>query len=157
MWSSAWWAKLKLRRIIMKKKIYNLLHTPKEGQSLVEMAIAIPLLLFMLIGVFEVGWALRGYLVLVNVNREATRYAVRPGYMDFSTQASMAVSYSKVLTWTQDSLSAQLKLNFNEVGGDSTLIISHLVVDTGQPCKDIDHPQCDCSAFKVNQALPSWT
>jgi hypothetical protein len=133
----------------MKKKIHNLFHTPKEGQSLVEMAIAVPLLLFLMIGVFEVGWALRGYLVLVNVNREATRYAVRPGYMDFSTEESMALSYSKVLTWTQDSLAAQLKLNFNDLGGNSTLIISHLVVNTGLACEDENDNACDdCSDFR---------
>lgn len=53
-----------------------------KGQALVESAIVFPILVFFLIGVFEVGWALRGYLVLTNANREAARYAARPGYLD---------------------------------------------------------------------------
>ncbi|MCB9106914.1 MAG: pilus assembly protein [Anaerolineales bacterium] len=68
-----------MRRFSLRK----LLQVGDKGQSLVEMAIIIPLLIFMMIGVFEVGWAIRSYLVLVNINREITRFAVRPGYMDF--------------------------------------------------------------------------
>ncbi|MBN1218865.1 MAG: pilus assembly protein, partial [Anaerolineae bacterium] len=41
----------------------------EQGQSLVEMAIITPLLIFLLLGVFEVGNAVRNYMVLVNVNR----------------------------------------------------------------------------------------
>ncbi|MBN1218571.1 MAG: pilus assembly protein, partial [Anaerolineae bacterium] len=41
----------------------------QRGQSLVEMAIVTPLLIFLLLGVFEVGNAVRNYMVLVNVNR----------------------------------------------------------------------------------------
>jgi Flp pilus assembly protein TadG len=33
-----------------------------KGQSLVEMAVITPLLLFMFLGMIEVGWAIRGYL-----------------------------------------------------------------------------------------------
>ncbi len=55
----------------MIKNLFNKLGkaTAGPGQSLVEIAITAPLLIFLLLGVFEVGWALRGYLVLVNVNR----------------------------------------------------------------------------------------
>jgi Flp pilus assembly protein TadG len=49
-----------------------------KGQSLVEVAIIMPLLLLMLLGVFEVGLALRNYLKLVDANREVVRWAVRP-------------------------------------------------------------------------------
>jgi Flp pilus assembly protein TadG len=45
----------------------------ERGQSLVETALILPILLLMFIGVLEVGWALRGYLTLLNASREALR------------------------------------------------------------------------------------
>ena len=67
-----------------------------KGQSLVEVSVVAPLLIFMLIGVFEVGSALRGYLVLANANREITRFSVRPGYLDFSTVETTLASFESV-------------------------------------------------------------
>jgi Flp pilus assembly protein TadG len=134
----------------MIKKLFNKIGKTATGQSLVEIAITAPLLIFMLIGVFEVGWALRGYLVLVNVNREITRFSVRPGYLDFSTSAKIDESFQKVRDWVDTSLGEQLNLNFNNTNGNATLIISHMVVNTGQPCKDTLSNQCDCSQVTNN-------
>jgi hypothetical protein len=53
-----------------------------EGQSLVEMALTLPLLLLMFVGLIEVGAALRNYLVVVNANREGTRFAARGRWFD---------------------------------------------------------------------------
>ena len=111
----------------------------EKGQSLVEMALAAPILIFLLIGVFEVGWAIRSYVVLVNVNREITRFAVRPGYLDFSDESTVAASYGKVRSWVDTSLTGQLDMNFDETDGNATLIISHLVADTGMPCDPTGH------------------
>jgi Flp pilus assembly protein TadG len=121
----------------------------QKGQSLVEMAITAPILIFMLIGVFEVGWALRGYLVLTNVNREITRFAIRPGYLDYTLKnptitAATTVGYDKVLSYTYTTLADQLPLDFS-TGQTSTLIVSHLVVDTGLACKPGQN--CNCNQF----------
>ena len=53
-----------------------------EGQSLVELAMTLPLLLLMFIGLIEVGAALRNYLVIVNANREGVRFAARGRWFD---------------------------------------------------------------------------
>lgn len=128
--------------------------SPEKGQSMAEIAIIAPLLIFMMLGVFEVGWALRGYLVLINVNREITRFAIRPGYMDFSTHTSVISSYNRVRDWVDTSLSGQLNLDFDEADADgdeanASLIISHLVVDTGEPCPNMA-PTTDCSCITTN-------
>lgn len=68
-----------------------------KGQSMVEMAIATPLLIFMLIGLFEVGWALRGYITLVNINREVARYAVRTGALDFNAVTPDSIGFTNVV------------------------------------------------------------
>ncbi|MCB0193118.1 MAG: pilus assembly protein [Anaerolineae bacterium] len=131
----------------------------EKGQSLVELVIVTPLLIFLMIGVFEVGWVLRGYLVLVNVNREITRYAIRPGYMNFSTQTNIDDSWQRIREWVDTAVTGQLPLNFETTDvddddpdvGNATLIISHLVADTGFPCEDFSNPAaCDCTQFESN-------
>ena len=59
------------------------LHRRPRGQSVVELAIAFPILLMLFVGLMEVGLILHSYLVLVNANREAARYAARaPQFVD---------------------------------------------------------------------------
>jgi hypothetical protein len=53
-----------------------------RGQSLVELALTLPLLLLMFAGLIEIGAALRNYLVVVNANREGTRFAARGRWFD---------------------------------------------------------------------------
>jgi Flp pilus assembly protein TadG len=135
------------------QKIVKKLKLADKGQSLVELAIIAPILLFMLIGVFEVGWALRGYLVLVNVNREITRFAIRPGYLDFTTQDTVITSYQRIREWVDTSLAGQLDLDFDDNTGNATLIVSHIVIDMGLPCDQSivnDPAQCVCSQFETN-------
>ena len=55
----------------------------------VEMAIISPLLFLLFIGVLEVGWAIRGYIVLLNADREATRFAARVTFR-YASNASSA-------------------------------------------------------------------
>jgi hypothetical protein len=127
----------------------------QRGQSLVEMAFITPILLLMLIGVFEVGWALRGYLVLSNMNRESARYAVKPGVLDFQCKPPKAlnpatgqcetvisstaqiVGYDRVLAQTIASLGvpSQVPISVtNSISANATIIMSYIVVDTQFPC-----------------------
>jgi hypothetical protein len=135
----------------MKRLFYRLRLRAQHGQSLVEMAITAPILIFLLLGVFEVGWALRGYLVLTNVNREITRYAIRPGYLDYSVRnntitSATTVGYARVLSYVYTTLSDQLPLDFS-TGQTATLIISHIVADTGLPFSTTNVAGFDCSWF----------
>ena len=50
----------------------------ERGQAMVETAIAIPLLLMMMVGIFEVGRAYETWQVLTNAAREGARMAVTP-------------------------------------------------------------------------------
>jgi hypothetical protein len=119
--------------------------TSQRGQSLVETALITPLLLLMFLGVIEVGWALRGYLVLLNANREATRFAARGTYLDFSQPDIGNVGYQFVLQHAMDSLSDQLLLEFIDEP-NATMIITHMDIDTGYPCRVEDQP-CDDECF----------
>ncbi|HRV93429.1 MAG TPA: pilus assembly protein [Anaerolineae bacterium] len=138
----------KIKRNINRLSADTFFSRVRRGQSLVEIAISMPILIFLLIGVFEVGSALRSYLVLVNVNREITRFAVRPGYLDFSTEETTGGSFQRVREWADASNTGQLDLDFDDTTGSTTLIISHVVVDTGLPCEDINDGDCNsCEDF----------
>ncbi|MFL7812319.1 MAG: TadE family protein, partial [Anaerolineales bacterium] len=50
-------------------------HKKSTGQSFVELAIVLPLLLFLLVGFVEVGAIIYNYLSLLDVVREAARFA----------------------------------------------------------------------------------
>ncbi|MFQ6099717.1 MAG: TadE/TadG family type IV pilus assembly protein [Anaerolineae bacterium] len=54
----------------------------KRGQGLVEFAIMLPILLLLLVGLAELGFALRDYLVVVNADREGCRFAARGRFSD---------------------------------------------------------------------------
>lgn len=47
----------------------------RDGQSMVEMALAFPILLLIMAGTLEVGWYFNTYLTLLDATREAARYA----------------------------------------------------------------------------------
>lgn len=141
----------------MMKKIQltpNLFRNQK-GQSLVETAIVAPILIFMLIGVFEVGWALRGYLVLVNVSRETTRFAVRPSYLNYTNRPPTGLTVDQQKAWIGTNVGYNNVVNhmFNSMSNQlnktdtlsPALVISHLVIDTKYPCEPGD--ACDCDKF----------
>jgi hypothetical protein len=142
-----------LQRIKPKWNIQAVKHvvpTGAKGQSLVEMAIITPLLLLLFIGVLEVGWAIRGYIVLVNADREATRFAARGQYLDFSQTERENVGYDYVAAHTLDTMSQQLDFDVLSKDPNATLIVSHYLVDTGKPCAE---PPCndDCDADNQNK------
>jgi hypothetical protein len=49
----------------------------ERGQSLAELALVLPLLLMILIGMVEVGWAMRAHLTVTSACREGARFASR--------------------------------------------------------------------------------
>jgi len=54
----------------------------EQGQSLLETAVVLLLLVMILYGVVEVGFGLRNYLLVSNANREAARFAARGRFND---------------------------------------------------------------------------
>ncbi|MCD4713999.1 MAG: pilus assembly protein [Clostridiales bacterium] len=46
-----------------------------DGQAMVELALILPVLLLIIMGIFEFGFMFNNYLTLNNVSREAARYA----------------------------------------------------------------------------------
>ncbi|MBN1487676.1 MAG: pilus assembly protein [Anaerolineae bacterium] len=59
---------------------YQKLRRKEKGQSVVEFAMVVPLLILLMLGIAEVGYAFYSYMVLANANREAVRFAARGRY-----------------------------------------------------------------------------
>jgi hypothetical protein len=112
--------------------IRHALPDKKRGQSLVEMAIIAPILLIMFIGVVEVGWGLRDFVVLQNATREAARFGARGRYLDFSKISFDDIGYPYVVQHELDSISSQLSLSVSDEDPSGTIIVSHVLVDTGK-------------------------
>ena len=64
----------------------------ERGAALIEMALTLPLLLLLSIGVFEFGRAFQSWQVLTNATREGARLAVLPGTSDADV-TSRVISY----------------------------------------------------------------
>ena len=54
----------------------------ERGQGLLELAVILPVLLILLMGLVEIGYALRDYLIVVNACREGGRFAARGRFVD---------------------------------------------------------------------------
>lgn len=75
------------------------LHTISAGQALVEFAMVLPLLILIIMGVFDLGRAIYGYNVISNSAREGARYGivhcdVQTSTLDVAGVRSTAISKS---------------------------------------------------------------
>ena len=59
----------------------------ERGNALVETAIALPILLLMMVGIFEVGRAYETWQVVTNAAREGARVGILPSGSDATTTA----------------------------------------------------------------------
>jgi len=80
-----------LRQIIRIKK-------PSRGQSFVELALVLPVLLLMLLGLVEVAFFINSYLNVLDLTREAARFAsirdpIATGDLDCSTTEDLNFFY----------------------------------------------------------------
>jgi Flp pilus assembly protein TadG len=59
----------------------------QRGAELIEMALILPLLLLVLVGIVDFGFLFQRYEVLTNAAREGARMAVLPGYNQTDVQS----------------------------------------------------------------------
>jgi Flp pilus assembly protein TadG len=58
-----------------------------RGSELIEFALAAPILILLLAGIFDFGMMFRNFEVVTNAAREGARVGVLPGYQDADVQA----------------------------------------------------------------------
>lgn len=65
----------------------------ERGAELIEMAVALPLLLLVVMGVVDFGFLFQRYMVLTNAAMEGARVGVLPGY-SFADAQNRATAYA---------------------------------------------------------------
>lgn len=107
---------------------------PDHGQSLVEMAVITPLLVFMFIGLVEVGWAILGYMTLLNHSRELAR---------FSTRQEIAANWNVDSELAFDTVLTYYDVVNTRQFAPTTIIIHHYEIFVGIICQEGGcYPDC---------------
>ncbi len=97
----------------------------ETGQGLVEFALILPLLLLLLIGMVDVGFAFYDYIELVSANREGIRLASR-GRFEVETVAQRVVNSGGIIDQ-----GGEPRSKYITTGPDSNfgIIITHFPID----------------------------
>lgn len=91
-----------------------------RGQSLLEFALALPVLLILFLGLIELALALRAQLVLTNANREAARYASHGAFTDEEVAERALASFA-----------GQLPVQTSGPEANTGIIVSRFHIPTG--------------------------
>jgi Flp pilus assembly protein TadG len=97
------------------------------GAEFVEFALAFPLLMLVLMGIFDFGLMFQQYEVLTNAAREGARIAVLPGYSEADVDARVQ---------------AYINASFLSMGGsvtvDSPLVTSNVSIGGGKCISEVN-------------------
>lgn len=116
----------------------------QKAQSLVEMAIITPLLLIMFLGVLEVGWFLRNYMVAVTASREGARFAAKANNLNPEAVDPAQIGFTAIVSHTM--------LNLGDLPG-AGVVVSVFVYPATWPCDPAQRqppdgedawPNCHC-------------
>jgi len=97
------------------------------GQGLLELAVILPVLLILLMGLVEVGFALRDYLIVVNACREGCRFAARGRFEDQHVGARV-VSAGGVVRRGSPATDVPFLRTYG-TDENTGIIVSHIVMD----------------------------
>jgi len=97
------------------------------GQGLLELAVILPVLLILLMGLVEVGFALRDYLIVVNACREGCRFAARGRFEDQHVGARV-VSAGGVVRRGSPATDVPFLRTYG-TDENTGIIVSHVVMD----------------------------
>ena len=108
-----------------------------SGQSLVEFALLFPLLIFLVMGLFDIGRAVLYYAILNTAAREGTRFAIVQPAADYDTTEDYTNGLNcDVATSTANTrICDEVKSKFFNIGdlSRSTITINHLDNSKGDP------------------------
>jgi len=97
-----------------------------RGQGLVEFALILPILILLLIGVVEIGYALRSYLIVVNADREGCRFAARGRFSD-QRVIERVISSGTFIPMSDPPVPF---LRTHGAESNTAVIVRHLVIDS---------------------------
>jgi hypothetical protein len=117
-----------------------------RGQSLLEFALALPVLLILFLGLIEVALAMRAQLVLTNANREAARFASYGAFTD-----------EQVVERTLIAFSDQLPVELNGPDANTGIIITRFHIPSGGGQPEYEEPYITGTLTYANDAGTVFT
>lgn len=100
----------------------------EQGSSLVEMTLVLPLLLLIFLGLIEVGYAIRGEMILFHLTAETARFGIKPRILD---PYAPEMNYSAV--WAHfDDIQESANPDMNQ--GNYRIYIHFFELGVGRPC-----------------------
>jgi len=100
----------------------------ERGQGLLELAVILPVLLILLMGLVEIGYALRDYLVVVNACREGCRFAARGRFSEEDVGARVVSAGGVVSLGNPSSDVPFLRTHGTEE--NTGIIVHHILMDS---------------------------
>ncbi len=100
----------------------------ERGSSLIEVALTLPLLLLITIGIFEFGHAYQTQQVLTNAAREGARVAVLPAQPSGAVQARVTAYATAGMIYNPTSAIATVTQTQVSIGGGATVSGSKVTV-----------------------------
>jgi hypothetical protein len=91
----------------------------QSGQSFVEIAVTLPLILLVFFGMVEVGFAAHAYLVVTNASREGARFGSR----------GVHVPIADITTVVETALENGLDVDYDGDDANTTIIITQIDID----------------------------
>jgi hypothetical protein len=91
----------------------------RRGQSFVEMAITLPIILLVFFGMVEVGFGAHSYLVVTNASREGARFGSR----------GVHVPIDDITAVVETALESGLEVVYDGAGANTTIIITQIDIN----------------------------
>ncbi len=96
----------------------------ERGQSIVELALMLPILVLLVVGLVESGYAMRNYLLVMASNREGVRFAARGRFTDDAVARQIVTSGG--VAQTDDGIAPFLRTHGN--APNTGIIITHIYI-----------------------------
>ncbi len=100
----------------------------ERGQGLLELVVVLPVLLILLLGIVEIGYALRDYLIVANACREGTRFAARGRFSDDNVGERVVSAGGEVRLGDPPSYVPFLRTHGTEP--NTAIIVTHIPMDS---------------------------
>lgn len=136
------------------------LQNKDQGQNFVELALILPLILILFLGMIEIGYALHSYMIVANAAREGARFGSR----------GVHVALVDITSVVETALSQNIPIDLSGVDADTTIIATQIDVNkdgnyviydrrivgemdvVSKICEPVDEP-CDNSSVNVQDFI----
>jgi hypothetical protein len=132
----------------------------ERGQTFVELALTLPIIMLLFFGMIEIGFAVHSYIVVANAAREGARFGGR----------GVHVPLSDIISIVEIGMSKSISVDLNGADANTTIIVTQIDIDedgaytiydssvhgdlavVSEICEPIDKP-CDVSRLDVEDFI----